>query len=210
MTAERFEKVLPEIEKMEMRVSWGDGYTYLPTYLPVLVELYRVYGRRCGEFRRFRRNNVRLMGESDAPEGELIIPREFSKQDERDRLALTASTRRILRDHINRMVEIMSDLEEGVEMPLFPAPTDPSRPVGYATIRQWYVNAEENAGLKHRDQGGFHEFRRWYATKMKDIPDQDEVAEIAGWKDQYSMRTHGYTQTESKRRRSVIEESEAR
>ena len=45
-----------------------------------------------------------------------------------------------------------------------------------------FVKAERLAGLPHQKQGGWHVFRRAWATRRKHLPVQD-VMEAGGWRD---------------------------
>ena len=63
---------------------------------------------------------------------------------------------------------------------LFTAPTDPSRALGQHMVVRWLKQAEELAGLEHLERGGWHQFRRGFATARKHLSDTD-VAAAAGW-----------------------------
>lgn len=63
---------------------------------------------------------------------------------------------------------------------LFTAPTDPSRALGQHMVVRWLKQAEELAGLEHLERGGWHQFRRGFATARKAFPEAD-VAAAGGW-----------------------------
>ncbi len=65
---------------------------------------------------------------------------------------------------------------------LFPCPGDPTRQMERRACKGWLRDAERMAGLAHEPQGGFHVFRRGWATLRKDMPLKD-VAAAGGWTD---------------------------
>jgi integrase len=64
---------------------------------------------------------------------------------------------------------------------LFPAPASDGH-IRVDVTRRWLLKAEKLAGLSHEAGGGWHAFRRMWATKRKHLPLQD-VAAVGGWKD---------------------------
>lgn len=73
------------------------------------------------------------------------------------------------------------------DVPLFPAPRNPSAPVRRETVAKWLVAAERRAGLHKLAAGTFHPYRRLWATERKDLPDVD-VAAAGGWRDTSALR----------------------
>jgi integrase len=69
---------------------------------------------------------------------------------------------------------------------LFPTPTDASRVVHRNVTQVWLRRAEKFADLTHQDRGGWHSFRRGWATKRKSFPLVD-VARAGGWKNLQTM-----------------------
>lgn len=65
---------------------------------------------------------------------------------------------------------------------VFPAPTDPTKPLERWVAKQWLWRAERLAELPHVKQGGWHMFRRGWATERKHLPLLD-VAAGGGWTD---------------------------
>lgn len=66
--------------------------------------------------------------------------------------------------------------------PVFPSRTNPSEPVRKHVAEHSLRKAEQFAQLAHEPQGGWHMFRRGFATARKDLPLVD-VAAAGGWKD---------------------------
>ena len=64
---------------------------------------------------------------------------------------------------------------------LFPSPMDKNKPVSRYLAKDWLLRAEDAAKLDHLPQGGWHAYRRAWATMRKHLPDVD-VAPAGGWK----------------------------
>ncbi len=63
---------------------------------------------------------------------------------------------------------------------VFPDPRDRAKPLSYYDAKRWLRRAETKAGLEHERQGGWHSFRRGWATARKHLPLKDVVA-AGGW-----------------------------
>jgi integrase len=73
------------------------------------------------------------------------------------------------------------ELWQGIgNAPVFASPRKLGKPLGKWIPRRWLEQAEELAGLEHEVQGGWHEFRRGWATARKHQPLVD-VAIGGGW-----------------------------
>lgn len=60
--------------------------------------------------------------------------------------------------------------------------TDPTTLLSKETAHYWLREAETRAGLLHQRQGGWHAFRRAWATARKHMPLPDVMA-AGGWRD---------------------------
>ena len=72
--------------------------------------------------------------------------------------------------------------------PLFPASTDPSRPIRADSASHWLMKAEKLAGLPSLSGGRWHPYRRLWATERRHLPAQD-VAAAGGWTDTQALTT---------------------
>jgi integrase len=63
---------------------------------------------------------------------------------------------------------------------VFPAEREPTRAVNYDEVKRWLRRAETRAKLSHVKQGGWHAFRRGWATARKHLPLKD-VQAAGGW-----------------------------
>jgi len=63
---------------------------------------------------------------------------------------------------------------------LFPTLADPARPITRTVARNWLRRAERHAELMHLPGGGWHAFRRAWATSRKHLSLKD-VAYAGGW-----------------------------
>lgn len=86
---------------------------------------------------------------------------------------------------------------------LFPAREDPTTPVSKTTAYYWMRTAEKRAGLPHQRQGGWHAFRRAWATARKHLPVQD-VMQAGGWLDAAALQT-AYQHADAETIRAVME-----
>ena len=71
---------------------------------------------------------------------------------------------------------------------LFPANRDPSRALDKLMAGYYLRRAEKLAGLPHQKRGGWHAFRRAWATRRKAWPVQD-VMLAGGWRDVKALQT---------------------
>ena len=83
--------------------------------------------------------------------------------------------------------EALSVLEEarghnpGIgDVPLLPAPSDPSRCVDLWRVGGWWKRAEARAGLEPRRGRGWHSLRRKFASDLMDQP-LKVLCELGGW-----------------------------
>jgi integrase len=86
---------------------------------------------------------------------------------------------------------------------MFPQPNHPKRPTNQTLARVMLLRAEKLAELPHIERGGFHAFRRAYASDRKHLPDVD-VARSAGWRDPATMK-RSYQQADPATTLRVIE-----
>ncbi|MHB1863401.1 MAG: tyrosine-type recombinase/integrase [Gemmatimonadaceae bacterium] len=74
------------------------------------------------------------------------------------------------------------------EAPLFSASSDPSRAVHKVLVGYWLRRAEKLAKLPKLERGGYHAFRRLWASERRHLPAQD-VAAAGGWRSLSTMRS---------------------
>jgi integrase len=84
---------------------------------------------------------------------------------------------------------------------LFPDPRDATKPLPRFEAKRWLKQAETRAKLAHVAQGGWHMFRRGWATARKHLPIQD-VAVGGGWLDTVTPATI-YQQADAETTRAV-------
>jgi integrase len=65
---------------------------------------------------------------------------------------------------------------------IFPANEDPAKALDKQMAAYYLRRAEKAAGLTKQEFGGWHSFRRAWATRRKDLPVQDVMAG-GGWRD---------------------------
>lgn len=74
------------------------------------------------------------------------------------------------------------------EAPLFPGREDVTQPIKKEIAYYWLRRAETLAKLEHLERGGYHTFRRAWASERRHLPAQD-VAAAAGWRSLEVMRS---------------------
>ena len=67
------------------------------------------------------------------------------------------------------------------DVPLLPAPKDPSRSVDRSLVRVWWKQAQTLAGLEPKHGRGWHSLRRKFASDLMDQP-LKVLCELGGWK----------------------------
>ena len=67
------------------------------------------------------------------------------------------------------------------DVPLLPAPRNPSRCLDRSRVRVWWQKAEALAGLKPKRGRGWHSLRRKFASDLMDLP-LKVLCELGGWK----------------------------
>src|SRR4051812_4881022 len=65
-------------------------------------------------------------------------------------------------------------------VPLFPKPTDPTKPMSRHLADSWLREVEDQAGLPKFGGGLWHPYRRKWATERKHFPVKDVMA-AGGW-----------------------------
>lgn len=66
------------------------------------------------------------------------------------------------------------------DAPLFPRTDDPSRPVNKTQATYGLMRAEQRAKLPKLERGGFHVYRRLWASERRHLPDVDVAKAGAG------------------------------
>jgi integrase len=72
-------------------------------------------------------------------------------------------------------------------LPVFPARSDNAQPWNKLMASYYLRRAETAAGLPRLERGGFHTYRRLWASERKHLPDVD-VAKAGGWRDLDTMK----------------------
>lgn len=70
---------------------------------------------------------------------------------------------------------------------LFPCPKNPTNPRDPTAPKDWLRRAEALAGVPHRRRGGWHQFRRGWATARKDKVASKDLMAAGGWSDEATM-----------------------
>jgi integrase len=177
----------------------GDRWSDAPCYLPELIDLAYHTGRRITAICRLRYSDLLLDQE---PHGAIRWRAEHDKQ----RRETVTPINRTARAALNRLMADRPGVGEGW---IFPNPSDPAEPLPRQRAYDWLKSAERQAELPHLEGGGWHAFRRGWATTRKHLPAPD-VAEAGGWKGPHTLQ-YVYQGADPKTvLRVVLDESELR
>ena len=125
-------------------------------------------GHRIGAIRQLRWSDVDI-------EGRTIRWRsEHEKTGYEHRTPVTAEVLQVLEEARNRNPGIG-------DVPLLPAPKDPSACVSRWLLRDWWERAEVLAGLEPKRGRGWHSLRRKFASDLMNQP-LKVLCELGGWK----------------------------
>lgn len=73
------------------------------------------------------------------------------------------------------------------DAPVFPGRDDVTKPIKKEIAGYWLARAEERAKLEHMERGGYHTFRRLFASERRHLNPTD-VAAAGGWRSLSVMR----------------------
>src|ERR1044072_4737031 len=185
-----FKKVMPKRTARHQPVASLDRYeklrekaSKLPPMFAVVLDVAWHTGHRIGTMRMLKWNDVMLTATETAPYGTItwyrgVVP---DRKKHEHRLPINEGVAATLRR--------WQKATRGVgEAWVFTAPTDPTKPVRYDVVKKWLRTAERKAKLAHEKHGGWHMFRRGWATARKDLPVQDVAAGGGGGEDSASLR----------------------
>lgn len=161
-----------------------------------LLSLSRYTGRRIGAVCRLRASDVLLSADTltrvlagagqdpglakHMPHGAIRWRAENDKQGYEDVAPISRQARAAL-DRYLRTHPRVGDVW------MFPQPNHPERPTNIMLARRLLVRAEQCAGLQHVERGGFHSYRRLFASERKHLPDVD-LMRAGSWRDLATMK----------------------
>ena len=178
--------ILTEAEyKALLRVSSAVDWRFR-----VALVLAHETGHRIGAIRQLRWSDIDL-------EGEVVLwRREHEKTGHEHRTPLTPAAVDVLTEARRRNPGIG-------DVPLLPAPMDPSRSVSHPQAGAWWKKAERLAGLKPARGRGWHSLRRKFASDLMDQP-LKVLCELGGWKTAQTV-LQCYQQADQRRLREALE-----
>jgi hypothetical protein len=174
-TQNRFEAVREVSDDVRMEIRWRGKREYRRSYLSELLEIVNGTGRRIDAVVSLGEDDLRL---DEGVHGKIRWRPDHDKEDTASVVPINESVRKAV---------IRARLRAGTGGYLFPCRDDPDEPISSELARSWLRKAEKAAGLEPRQRGGFHAYRRKWATERKHLPDAN-VAEAGGWRDVGSLR----------------------
>lgn len=166
--AARFDALMAVASQVKMRQGFGPRAN-TPSYFPTLLRLAYDTGRRISSILALawpdwhpelgKQGRIHWRHESDKVGRDWMSPvtaevREELMRLQRERLAVGGL--------------------------MFPAPNDATKPLEIEVATRWLRKAEKLAKLEHLPRGGWHAFRRGWATSRKHHPIKD-IAAAGGW-----------------------------
>jgi len=188
-TDERVQEIRKRAPEVTMDVTWNATpkrkRTSVPSHLPSIFDLAVETGRRLSAILQLRYSDLRL---DRGPHGSIRWPADTDKDGRESTVPISPQARRALDRHVARMRDL--GLPGIGDAPLFPAPKDPSKPLGRHVADRWLREAEDKAEDVEPHEGSlWHAYRRRWATVRKHLPYPD-VAEAGGWsKDSDALRS---------------------
>ena len=125
-------------------------------------------GHRIGAIRQLRWSDIDLEGRTIRWRGE------HEKTGYEHRTPVTAEALAVLEEARRRNPGIG-------DIPVLPAPKDPSKSASRSLARDWWKKAQTLAGLEPRRSRGWHSLRRKFASDLMDQP-LKVLCELGGWK----------------------------
>ena len=125
-------------------------------------------GHRIGAIRQLRWSDI------DLERGVVLWRKEHEKSGHEHRTPLTPAAVAILGEARRHSPGIG-------DVPVLPAPMDPTRSVSHPQTGAWWKKAERLAGLEPRRGRGWHSLRRKFASDLMDQP-LKVLCELGGWK----------------------------
>ena len=146
-------------------------------------------GHRIGAIRQLRWSDIDLDG------GRIRWRGKHEKTRYEHRTPITAEAQAVL-DEARRQSPGIGDV------PLLPAPKDPSACVRRSLVRDWWNKAVAVAGLEPKRGRGWHSLRRKFASDLMDQP-LKVLCELGGWKTAQTV-LHCYQQADENRLRQAL------
>lgn len=179
-TTARYRKLREHSDQVMMEVVQDKKKVKIRTPLSELIDLAFHTGRRISAIVGLRYADLHLTA---GPYGAITWRADTDKLGK----AWTAPINEVAREAIDRVLAERPRPDIG-EAYLFPLARDPERPITKDLANDWLSACEKLAGLPHLKQGGFHAFRRSWATARKHLPVQDVMA-VGGWTDPSCLTT---------------------
>lgn len=173
--------------------------TQLPAEFAVLLDLAWETGHRISAILGLRWSDVSFTKTDDAPCGTIkwYAGAEGDNKKHEHVLPMNRAASKALSTW-KKKCGVIGDSKAWV----FAAPQDSREPLQRHVAKKWLQRAETLAKLDHLKHGGFHMFRRGWATARKDMPLKD-VAAGGGWSDTQSV-IECYQHADSKTTRQVV------
>jgi len=181
-TEDRFEKLRAVSDSVMMWVGKAGRLTHTRSYLSELLDVVEGTGRRISAVCALRLDDLRLERTNEAPNGSIVWPSDTDKMGYESAAPISPSVRAA----IDRMLQGRTGIGR---LPLFPAAEDSTKPLSRSTANKWFKAGEKLAGLEKQKGGGWHSYRRKWATERKHLPAAD-VAAAGGWKEVDTLKLY--------------------
>ena len=191
-TEERVNAIHSVAAQVTMNVKVAGKRRAVPSHLPAIFALAVETGRRLSAICGLRYSDLLL---SRGPHGSIRWRAELDKTGRESVVPMSPAARRAI-DRVLRERPGIGDV------PLFPSPLKPDKPVDRSRVDRWLRRAEAITGLESQDGSLWHAYRRRWATVRKHLPATD-VAEAGGWAGPETLQ-HCYQQADADTMYTVV------
>jgi integrase len=171
VTQDRYEAVRAVSDRHMMEVRWTTPHTVQRSYLSELLDIAAGTGRRLSAICQLRFEDLRLR---EGPHGQIRWPASTAKNGIETVAPITPEVRAALDRIIRERPGIGS-------IPLFPSPSDRTKPMSRHLADKWLREAERLADVPPLKGGLWHPYRRAFATEHAHLPNA-LVKQLGGWK----------------------------
>jgi len=174
-TADRYDAIRAVSDEHMMELRWtGSRKNKGRSYISELLDIVAGTGRRISAVCALRFDDLRLERTAEAPHGAIRWPADTDKMGYESVVPISAGVR-------TAVDRILAERPTIGSAPVFPSPTDLSKPIDRYIATKWLREVETMAGLDPLPGGAWHPYRRKWATERKHLPAAD-VAAAGGWK----------------------------
>lgn len=167
------------VARLDRYLALREVADQVPVQFALVLDLEYATGHRIDAILKLRWEDISFEPGPSRPLGAILWRRENDKIDNEHEVAMSQTAHDALKAALRARGEIGPGL-------VFPSASDPEIPVARRLAYEWLRKAQRKAGLVHLKGGGWHAFRRGWASARRHLSIRD-VAAAGGWKDTDSL-----------------------